>query len=271
MCKGIIPATDFLFLSIGARNMSKKRRSIIKAGTCVEVIEYIPPNRHDTPKARAAKSKASSEARKARNKALSKKNLKMKLAANFMPGRDYWCGLDFDPEHEPRTRAECKAAFDKFRRRMYDKRKLRGQSFKWVCVLERKHAGGRWHIHLVIDASSSWQVDLEEMISLWENGGVTLECLFTGKHRNSSWAKLARYMSKERPEEDVEQNKPWAQSYHCSRNLVGAAVVFDGFVDSSSCYDLPSTVLENTANMERVETLFSVYFYCSYELPHEAA
>ncbi|MBQ9799183.1 MAG: hypothetical protein IJO40_04495 [Thermoguttaceae bacterium] len=248
--------------------MGKKRRITIAAGTCVEVIEYTPPNRHDAPRQRAAKSKASSEARKQKNKAMSRKNLKFILAANFIAHRDYVCGLDFDAEHEPQSRAACEAALEKFIRRLRDKRNKRGQSLKWVAVIERKHMKGRWHIHLVINAGfSNWSTDLDELISLWGRGGVDLDRLFTGKYRNDSWAKLASYLSKERPEGDPEQNKPWVQSYRSSHNLDRPKAISE-WVDVNDCFDIPRITLAETAEQNRVETLFSVFNYYVYELPH---
>ena len=94
--------------------MSKRKRITIRAGSCTEVIEYIPANSHDAPRQRAAKSRASSEARKRKNAAMSRRNLKMRLAANFTPGRDYFCTLTFEAGTEPRNRPDCEAAAGRF-------------------------------------------------------------------------------------------------------------------------------------------------------------
>lgn len=199
--------------------MSRKRITIT-AGNCVDIIEYTAPDRHDTPRQRAAKSRASSEARKLKNAAMSRRNLKMRLAANFTPGRDYFCTLTFAPASEPQSRAACEAAASRFVRRLRDVRRRRGQPLRWVYVVEHRHGEGRWHIHFVINAAAGWRHDLEEVESLWELGAVQLSQLFTGKYREKRWADIAKYLSKERTEDDPKRAKVGTHTYHCCRGLI---------------------------------------------------
>lgn len=245
--------------------MGKRKRITIRAGNCTEIIEYTPANSHDKPKQRAAKSRASSEARKRKNAAMSRRNLKMRLAANFTPGRDYFGTLTFKAGAEPCNRRACEAAATRFIRRLRDVRRRRGQSFRWVYTIEHRHGEGRWHIHLVVNAAAGWRADLEELESLWDLGTVQLSKLFTGKHRKTAWADLARYLSKERPEDDPERGKPGTHTYHCSHGLTGPAVASE-WVQGSELPPLPASAV--CIEREERQAEYSVFIYLSYELPH---
>lgn len=245
--------------------MGKRKRITIRAGNCTEIIEYTPANSHDAPRQRAAKSRASSEARKRKNAAMSRRNLKMRLAANFTPGRDYFCTLTFEAGTEPRNRPDCEAAAGRFIRRLRDVRRRRGQALKWIYAVEHRHGSGRWHIHFVINAAAGWRADLEELESLWELGTVQLSQLFTGKHRKTAWTDLARYLSKERPEDDPERGKVGTHTYHCSHGLTGPAVTSE-WVQCSELPPLPAAAV--CIEREERQTEYSVFIHLSYELPH---
>lgn len=245
--------------------MGKKRRTTITAGNCVEIIEYTAPNRYDAPKQRAAKSRASSEARKIKNGLLSARNLKLTLAANFRPIHDYFCTLTFEAGAEPRNRAACEAAAKRFYRRVGNVRSRRGQSFKWVYVVEHRHGEGRWHIHFVLNAAFGWSADLEEIESLWELGTVQLHCLFTGKYRDKTWAELAGYLRKERPEDDPERSKVGTHTYHRSHGLLKPDVSTD-LIQSSERAEAPANA--RITNQNEKTDIYSGVRWLSYELPH---
>lgn len=246
--------------------MGKKYRTTISVPNCVEIIEYTPVNSHDTPRQRAAKSKTTSEARKRKNAALSRRNLKFRLAANFHPGRDYFCTLTFAPGAEPRNRAAVEAAARRFIRRLRDIRRRRGEALIWLYTAEHRHGAGRWHIHIVLNAATLYRCDLEEIESLWGLGAVQMSRLFTGKHRKTTWGDLARYMSKERPENDPERAKVGTHTYHCSRNL-RQPIVDGGWVHSSDRAEAPA----NAVNVEREEyqSEYTAFLFLSYEMPHD--
>lgn len=246
--------------------MGKKIRTIISTQTCVEIIEYTPANSHDTPRQRAAKSKTSSEARKRKNAALSRRNLKFRLAANFQPGRDYFCTLTFADGAEPRNRAAVEAAARRFIRRLRDVRRRRGETLKWLYTAEHRHGEGRWHIHIVVNAATLYSRDLEEIESLWGLGAIQMAQLFTGKHRKTTWADLARYLSKERPELDPDRAKVGTHTYHCSRNLLPPAI-YREWVYSSDRATPPDTAVN--VQREEYQSEYTVFLHLSYEMPHD--
>lgn len=247
--------------------MGKKKRITITAGGCTEIVEYIPVYSGDAPKTRAAKSKCSSEARKIKNAAMSKRNLKFRLAANFMPQRDYFCTLTFAEGTGIKTRSAAEIAVNKFIRRLRDVRRKRGQELKWIYVVEHRHGLGRWHIHFVVNAAGSWREDLEEIESLWGNGTVQLAPLFSGKYANKTWAELAQYMTKERLEDDPQRPKVGTHGYHCSRGLKRVDPTTD-WVDIREPVPVPDGV---AAEYERRECAGAYFYYVKYELPKGAA
>ena len=237
----------------------KKRRKTIYAGSLVKVVEYTPPMPRDTSKQRAAKHKATTAAQKRLNYRTAQGRLEVKLAANFSR-RDYFVTFTYGPDKEPRSRKEVNHHKAQFVRQVRTQRRRRGQEIKWVFAPEHKHGDGRWHLHAVISVANS-RLDFDELRSLWPYGNVEISRLFDSKHKFNTWLDVARYMTKERPEEGKDSTPVGAQIYSCSRNLEPPKIVTE-WIDDGAPLDVPpgAFILER----EETETEFSRYKYFKY-------
>lgn len=237
----------------------KKRRKTIIAGLLVKVVEYTPPMPRDTPRQRAAKHKATTLAQRRLNFRTAQGRLEALLAANFT-WNDYFVTLTYEPGKEPKNRAEAKRHKREYLRRIRAQRKRRGQALKWICSIENKHGDGRFHLHAVISAADAAR-DLDELRSLWPYGHVDVRKLFDKDHRADTWLDIARYMTKERPEDGKDETPVGAQIYSCSRNLAKPTVRTE-WIDEDATLDLPAEafVLER----EITENEFSRYKYYKY-------
>lgn len=188
-----------------AKNKTKK---IIHAGALVVESIYPRVTAHDTPKERAAKKKASSEAQKRMNRIYSYQKLELILAANFVPG-DLVITLTCDDEHLPATRQQAASQLKYFRQKLSALRKKNGQELVMVWATEHKHGDGRWHHHIVVNATGD---DYDAIRKLWIYGNnVEIERLKIEGDKN--YESLARYMSKEEPE------KLGQRSWSYTRNI----------------------------------------------------
>ena len=190
-----------------AKNKTKK---IITAG-CL-VIEAVYPRRspHDNDRARAAKSKLSSEAQQRMNQIYSWQKLELMLAANFRPG-DLVVGLTYDDAHLPRTRKEAELRLKYFRQRLTAWRVMTGQDMVMIWCTEHKHGDGRWHHHAVINSTGE---DYEAIRQLWIYGSdVDIKPLRVDKEKD--YATLARYMCKE--EGDRLGQRRWSYTRNASK------------------------------------------------------
>ena len=146
-----------------AKNKTKK---IIVAGSLVVEALYSRAQRTDSPKVRAAKQRASSEAQTRMNRKYSYQRLELMLAANFRPG-DLVITLTCDDQHLPGSRKEASAQLKYFRSRLTAQRQKQGQDLVMVWSTEHKHGEGRWHHHCVINATGE---DYDHIRELWIYG-----------------------------------------------------------------------------------------------------
>ena len=84
----------------------KKRKKVIRAGSLVWATICTPPAPCDPEHIRAAKSRATTAARKALNLKAAYRRLEMLLAANFVP-TDFMVTLTYRPEDLPPTRKDA--------------------------------------------------------------------------------------------------------------------------------------------------------------------
>lgn len=218
----------------------KKRRKTIIAGPLIKIVEYTPPMPHDNHMTRSARKKTTSAAQQALNHRTAQGRLEEKLATNFS-SRDYFVTLTYRPDEEPATRRKANQDKAKFIRKMREVRNRRGQPFLWIMALENKHGDGRYHFHAVINAAGG-EIDREEIVSLWSHGGVHIEQLFNSPHDAgedfNTWIQLARYMTKERPEDGPDTTPNGAQLYSCSRNLKRPIVITE-WISSDDLVEIP--------------------------------
>lgn len=227
-----------------AKNKTKK---IIVAGSLVVEALYSRAQRTDSPKVRAAKQRASSEAQARMNRKYSYQRLELMLAANFRPG-DLVVTLTCDDQHLPGSRKEASAQLKYFRSRLTAQRQKQGQDLVMVWSTEHKHGEGRWHHHCVINATGE---DYDHIRELWIYGSdVEIRPLRVDREKN--YATLAQYMAKE------DREHPGLRSWSCTRNA--AKPEFETFrVEDDTQLQAPkgSTILSEAS--ERTE-------YASYKV-----
>lgn len=213
----------------------KKRRRKITGGNLVKVVDYTPPAPRDTKQQRAAKHKTTTAAQKIINTKLAQGRLEMKLAANFS-NKDYFVTFTYDGDNPDRK--TVKRDKNAFIRQLRTARRARNQDFKWIFCIECRHGDGRYHLHAVINSADK-QLDYDEISSLWTHGHVDISRLFDRKHKFSTWLDIARYMTKERPEEGTDVTPVGAQIYTCSRNL-DKPIIETTWIDEDEPFDIPA-------------------------------
>ena len=241
----------------------KKRRRTATAGNLVKVVDYTPPAPRDTKQQRAAKHKTTTAAQKIINTKLAQGRLEMKLAANFS-NKDYFVTCTFDGENPDRkTVKKCKNSFI---RQLRTIRRARNQALKWVFCIECKHGDGRYHLHAVINAADG-KTDFEEIRSLWTHGHVEISRLFDSKHAFNTWLDIARYMTKERPEDGKDETPVGAQIYTCSRNLEKPIIVTE-WIDEKEPFDIPAgaEILEDRNELNYIDGIPVKFAYVKYLL-----
>lgn len=239
----------------------KKRRRRATAGNLVKVVDYTPPAPRDTKQVRAAKHRTTTAAQKVINTKLAQGRLEMKLAANFC-SKDYFVTFTYSGENPDRnTVKEHKNAFI---RRMRTLRRARNQVFKWIFCIECKHGSGRYHLHAVINAADR-KLDFDEIRSLWPYGHVQISRLFDRNHSFSEWLDIARYMTKERPENGKDETPVGAQIYTCSRNLE-KPVIETEWIDDSKEFDIPpsAVILEQKNEVNYIDGIPVKFSYVKY-------
>ena len=87
-------------------------------------------------------------------------------------------------------------------------RQALGQELRYIYVTEHKHGDGRWHHHVLINATGD---DFDLVRKLWAQGGVEFKPLRIDKDKN--FETLARYMCKE------QRDKVGLRLWSGSRNL----------------------------------------------------
>ena len=239
----------------------KKRRRTVTAGDLVKVVDYTPPAPHDTKRQRAAKHETTTAAQKIINTKLAQGRLEMKLAANFS-SKDYF--VTFTYEGENPDRKTVKKNKNAFIRQLRTIRRARNQVFKWVFSIEHKHGDGRYHLHSVINAANR-KLDFDEIRSLWPHGHVEITRLFDSKHAFCSWLDIARYMTKERPEDGKDETPVGAQVYTCSRNLEKPTIETE-WIDENEPFDIPAgaDVLEERNELNYVDGIPVKFAYVKY-------
>lgn len=240
-------------------DMAKYKRTV-RGGRLAATVLYTRPQAGDTKPSRAAKSRATTQARQALNLKQSRQKLEFTIAANFT-GQDHHLVLTFDDEHLPENRAGVIACFRRFVRllRAY-RRKNRLPNVKYIYAIECKHGEGRFHIHVIINAASLFQSDLESYCSLWEYGTqVDVSLLYD--RENTDADVLARYLTKER-----EDGKPvGAKSWVGSRNLEQPEETHEYVNDTEELHaPVGCIVLERKEDMNE----FGSFAYIKYLYPN---
>ena len=194
-----------------------KKRITIDGGAVVYVLEHPLRQRGDSDRVRAAKQKATSAAQAMRNQILSLRQLELLLADNYpTPGSGLVCCLTFDDRHLPGSRKEAQRRFKYFLRKLRDERRKAGLAEPRVIYSPEvlSSASGRWHYHLVLDATGD---DLDMLRRCWIYGNeIEAEPLRVDDEKNHETQ--ARYMSKELREAQEYDCRPGLHGWSCTRS-----------------------------------------------------
>lgn len=240
-----------------------KQRTTIDAGAIVYEIDAPVRKRGDSPKQRAAKAKASSEAQQLRNKILSARELELRLAVNYpTPGSGLVIVLTYDDKHLPKTRKEAQRRFKYFLKKLRASRKKAGLPEPRVIYAPEalSSRSGRWHHHIVLDSTGQ---DLDMVRACWIYGSeISCEKLRVDEEKNHE--SLARYMSKELREAQEYECRPGLHGWGCTRSCfkpeVDVRIVEDG---ARLRAPKGATVLQQ----ERRSTEFAEVALLKYRLP----
>lgn len=198
-------------------------RKTIVAGSIVVQALYPRRCRGDSDKARAAKSKATSEAQRRLNLEHSWQKLELLLAANFpTAGSGLVIELTYDDAHLPQNREQARRKLKHFLKRLREERKAAGLPAPRVVhnIEALSSQSGRWHHHIVLDNTGQ---DLEIVRRCWIYGS-DIECKKLRVDREKNHETLAKYMSKEPRECQDETSRPGLHAWSYTRNCLKPTV-----------------------------------------------
>ena len=184
-----------------------KFKKIIVAGPLVVEAIYPAPNPRDSAGVRAGKKALSSEAQQRMNLKYAYQKLELEIAANFGVG-DLYATLTYDDDHLPGNRTEANRRIKAFWRKLRAARKEGEQDLRYIYVTEHKHGDGRWHHHVLINATGD---DFTLIRELWGQGGIEFKKIRVDRDKN--YETLARYLCKE------QRDKVGLRLWSGSRNL----------------------------------------------------
>ena len=168
-----------------------KFKKIIVAGPLVIETVYPAPNPRDSEGVRQGKRHLSSEAQQRMNLKYAWQKLELEIAANFGV-KDLYATITYDDKHLPSSRKEANARVQAFWKRLRAARKVAGRELRYIYVTEHKHGDGRWHHHVLINATGE---DYDLIRKLWGQGGIEFKQIRIDREKN--YETLARYLCKE--------------------------------------------------------------------------
>lgn len=245
----------------------RKRLKTVRAGRLVFGVCYTQALASDAPKARTAKSKCSSEARRRLNFRAAWQKLRLLLCCNFSRG-DLYVTLTYDDAHLPASRKDAKKAMQNFIDRVRAARKAAGESFKYVYVTEELVDNGRarrLHHHMILNTGGE-RGDFELIRSLW-SGGSNIEILHLGKHSlySDDFLELAQYLCKER-NPDAKTYNVGDRCWCASRNLARPQVVSEAVDDNVTICAPPGAQILDS---DHKQNEYGSFDYLVYLLPEQ--
>lgn len=231
-------------------------RKIVTAGPLVREVLYPRIGRGDSDRVRAAKSKASSEARQRMNDRVSWQKCEMMIAANFVPGDPVVC-LTYDDRHLPESRKQVSRHITQFRAEL---QKLMGRKTKLRILwsIEHLHGEKRWHVHLICNFPG----DCRKIAAAWRRGLIYAEPFCVDAKKNHET--LARYICKE--SRDKVGLRAWSYSRSCSKPEVETWTVPD---DTQLSVPKGAAVIEQVRDRREYGRFeFVKYRYAATVRPH---
>lgn len=180
-------------------------KRIITAGPLVMEAVYPASSVRDGTRVRQGKSALSSRAKQRMNFIYAWQKLKLLIAANFGP-KDIFVTLTYSDERLPPGRREVMRDVSAFTKSL--RRERKGEQLRYIYVIEHKHDAGRWHVHILINASGD---DYDRIRRLWGRGNVEFRKIRVDREKH--YETLARYLCKE------QRDRPGLRLWSGSRNL----------------------------------------------------
>lgn len=180
-------------------------KRIITAGPLVMEAVYSASSVRDGPRVRQGRRALSSRAKQRMNFIYAWQKLKLLIAANFGPG-DIFGTLTYSDERLPPGRREVMRDISAFTKSL--RRERTGKELRYIYVIEHKHDAGRWHVHILINASGD---DYDRIRRLWGRGNVEFRKIRVDREKH--YETLARYFCKE------QRDRPGLRLWSGSRNL----------------------------------------------------
>lgn len=227
-----------------------KTKKIVVAGMLVKEAVYSRPAGRESAAVRASKRKASSEAQQRINAKYSWQKCELMLAANFRP-RDLIVTLTFDEEHLPKDRKGVVYRLKLFRKELQKLRGRQGKELRMLWAIEHRSGEGRWHVHIVINATGD---DFSDILSCWPYG-QDFDIRRLELSRDKTYESLAKYLCKEARERSGLRS--WSYSRSCRHPEVETFPVPD---DEDVRIPEEATVLADAA----VKTDYGEYHYVKY-------
>lgn len=200
-----------------------KRKKTIRAGKLVKTIIYTTPTIADSsnPRIRGKKQKCSTEARKRMNEIYAYQKLELLIAANFEAGRDCFVTLTYSNDNLPADREDAVRMIKNCLRRMRrQKGKGKKCSLPYIYITEDISDIGepvRLHHHIIIKHE-----DLNLLHDNWIYGDIDVRII---DFRNTD--NLARYMVKQRRNDNRTGARHWSQSTNLKRPEVTTEICAD--------------------------------------------
>ena len=248
-----------------------KRIKTVRAGRLVVGVCYSQALPGESAKARAAKAKCSTLARRALNFRAAWQKLRLILCSNFARG-DLWITLSYDDDHLPPTRREAKQRMQVFIDRLRAARRRAGEELRYIYNIEEMMEDGsrRLHHHMVLSAGAARR-DFELIRSLW-TFGENIEIRTLGEHElfTDDFLELAQYICKERnPEAKVYNvgDKCWIGSRNLRRPQTESETVGDNVTITAP----PGARILDQDHKQNEYGSFDYIVYLLPEIPKDAA
>ncbi len=239
----------------GEDNMPKSMiKRTITAGPLVMEAVYPASRVRDGPRVRQGKRELSSKAQQLMNQKYAWQKLKLLMAANFGP-RDIFATFTYSDEHLPFLKKEVQRDLTAFVRDLRNERRKAGRELKYIRSIEHKHGEGRWHVHMLINATGD---DYDQICRLWQKGAVEFRKIRVNREKN--FETLAKYFCKEG------RDKPGERLWSGSKGNLKKPERSFSYVPAGEVMRPPPEKRTAYRTLERKETPYGQFYYMEYVL-----
>lgn len=193
-----------------------------EAGQLTKIVTHTRQKQKRSDRPRARKENLSPAAMQRANDRRSRERLEEMLYANFTAA-DYFCTLTYDDAHLLTRWKYIQADVQNMIHRLRYRRGRRGDSLRYIYVIEGFHGDKRTHIHIVLNAPESGGSVFEELRAAWRGGGVDAKPLSDYETLGA----VSQYLTKESITEEGRVMKG-VNAWHPSRNCIKPTVKVSG-------------------------------------------